>query len=114
MSRNERLKNDAERFERYGAPGNISKLVDDIKDACDKMDYVQIVKELPSWVSLLTEKQKCVVQLHYFKQVPIAEIRFQIGANSNRDVERCLTGAKKKLLQIAKDFNTIDKRIRRA
>lgn len=109
-SRNERLAMRSERYTYYGTPGNLANLIDEITKVCN-LEYVAIVKMLPGWLNMLTEKQSCVLRLFYFKQMSIYEIRYHLGANSNNDVDRCLQGAKKKILKISKEFNKTEEGI---
>ena len=91
------------RYIEYGKEGDMNELMSFITSQV-KMEYNDIVKNLPSWLSMLTERQCMVIRLHYFFKEPINVIRFRLGLVSNRDVERSLDAGKNKLIKIIKQF----------
>ena len=90
-----------EKYEYYGKPGDIEKLILEIVEETG-LPYDYVETKMKNWVYLLPQKQQYVFQAYYYFKKSITEIRYAYGERTNSLIDRSLQAAIKNIKKTAK------------
>lgn len=96
LNRHAQLTLSQEKFDYYSSVGNITDFKEELSESSG-LDIEYINKHLLQWLTILTPKQLFVFKSYYIYRRSIIQIRYDLGANSNYDIDKCLKSAKNKI-----------------
>lgn len=92
------------KYEYFNTPSTKDELLLILSEGSGK-DKEFLDSNLDILLCMLTPRQRFVTQSYYLFNKSILTIRYELGCNSNRDIDRCLKGAVKRLLELTETFN---------
>lgn len=88
--------------EYYNKPGQLKNLVEEISSTTN-MEYVDVVRKIPSWIKSLPENEQVIIRRHYFQNYSITEIIEEFNLESNEELYNFLESKKSYFKKLAND-----------